>query len=182
MKFVKSAGWIVIMLFTILLTSLDKGKFVLYYLANSSRNFSQKGEPIMAPKGLFRQEFIITILILQVFPLVLYPPASFSPTSQEWWLPVVLAILALIGSVQVIRRSTAAWPWYLISFSQGFNVISRLLLVLSRITVNVDGAQQFNAPYVIMTLISMILSAFVIWYVDLPEVRMVMLGGALQKE
>jgi hypothetical protein len=170
------------MLLTILPISLDKGKFVLYYLANSSRNSSPKGEPIMAPKAFFRQEFIIAVLVLQVFPLILYPPASFSPTSQEWWLPVVLAVLALIGSVQVIRHSTAAWPWYLISFSQGFNIISRLLLVLSRITINIDGVQQFNAPYVIMTLVSMILSAFVIWYIDLPEVRMVMLGGGLQKE
>jgi len=136
----------------------------------------------MLPRVFFQPGVIATFLILQVIPLLLYPPASFDPASQEWWLPVVLAVLALIGTIQVLRRSLAAWPWYLISFSQGFNIISRLMLVLSRVTVNVDGSQVFNAPYVLMTLVAMGLSAFLIWYTDLPEVRMVILGGVARKE
>ena len=136
----------------------------------------------MLPRFFFRPGVIATFLILQVVPLVLYPAASFDPASQEWWLPVVLAVLALIGAIQILRRSLAPWPWYLISFSQGFNIISRLMLVLSRGTVNVNGVQVFNAPYVLMTIIAMLLSAFLIWYTDLPEVRMVMLGGVKQKE
>lgn len=136
----------------------------------------------MLPRVFFQPGVIATFLILQVIPLLLYPPASFNPASQEWWLPVVLAVLALVGAIQILRRSLAAWPWYLISFSQGFNIISRLMLVLSRVTVNVDGSQVFNTPYVLMTVVAMGFSAFLIWYTDLPEVRMVILGGLARKE
>ncbi|WP_299024413.1 hypothetical protein [uncultured Thermanaerothrix sp.] len=136
----------------------------------------------MLPRVFFQPGVIATFLILQVIPLLLYPPTSFNPASQEWWLPVVLAVLALVGAIQILRRSLAAWPWYLISFSQGFNIISRLMLVLSRVTVNVDGSQVFNVPYVLMTVVAMGFSAFLIWYTDLPEVRMVILGGLARKE
>ena len=136
----------------------------------------------MLPRVFFQPGVIATFLILQVIPLLLYPPTSFNPASQEWWLPVVLAVLALVGAIQILRRSLAAWPWYLISFSQGFNIISRLMLVLSRVTVNVDGSQVFNTPYVLMTVVAMGFSAFLIWYTDLPEVRMVILGGLARKE
>jgi hypothetical protein len=87
-------------------------------------------------------------------------------------LPVVLAVLALISTIQLFRQSVATWPWHLIGFSQGFNIISRLLMLFPHATYNLNGAQFFNSTYVILTLISMGLSAFLLWYTELPEVRM----------
>jgi hypothetical protein len=37
--------------------------------------------------------------------------------------------------------------------------------------------QRFNTDYVIITVASMLFSAFEIWYVDVPEVRRSVLAG-----
>src|SRR5512146_3280248 len=87
---------------------------------------------------------ISVMMILQFIPMVLFPPESFSPTTQEWWLPVVLAVLTIISIIQIFRHSVAVWPWNLISFSQGFNIISRLMMILPHATYNASGSQYFD--------------------------------------
>ena len=123
-------------------------------------------------KYLTTAKAITVLLVLQFIPMVLFPPESFSLKTQEWWLPVVLAVLALISTIQLFRQSVASWPWHLIGFSQGFNIISRLLMLFPHATYNLEGAQYFNTTYVVLSLISMGLSAFLLWYTELPEVRM----------
>lgn len=123
-------------------------------------------------KYLTSPKAISVMLILQFIPMVMFPPESFSPKTQEWWLPVLLAILAIIAIVQIYRRSTATWPWHLVGFSQGFNIISRLLMLFPHATLNQGNVQVFNTPYVVLSLLSMGLSAFLLWYTELPEVRM----------
>ena len=126
----------------------------------------------MQRRALYRPGVIILILILQFIPLLLFPASSFASTTQEWWLPALLALMVLVAIVQlVVRRSAAAWPWYLIAFAHGFNIISRLMMLWSHATVNVEGAQVVNWPYIIMTFLAMGMSAFVLWYVEKPEVR-----------
>ncbi len=126
----------------------------------------------MLKKALSARGAIPVILCFQVVPLLVFPPSSYSIASQEWWLPVLLTCLVIIALVQIlIRRTSAAWPWYLVSFAQGVNIISRLMMILPHATVNHDGTQVFNATYVAISAAAMILSAFEIWYNDLPEVR-----------
>ena len=129
-------------------------------------------------KSLTGQKAIMAILILQIVPLILFPLSSFSPDTQEWWLPVMLAILAFVGVFQLtVRHSQEGWPWYLIGFAQGFNIISRLMMLMPHATFLQDGGQVFNAPYVILTIISMLLSAFMLWFIELPEVRLKIARG-----
>jgi hypothetical protein len=123
-------------------------------------------------KFLTSRATVSVMMILQFIPMVLFPPESFSPTTQEWWLPVVLAVLTIISIVQIFRHSVSVWPWNLISFSQGFNIISRLMMILPHATYNLNGNQYFNTTYVILSLLSMGLSVFLLWYTELPEVRM----------
>ncbi len=119
------------------------------------------------------RSFIVPLLALQFVPLILFPPESFSPKTQEWWLPVMLAVLALVGTVQLVgRRSGEAWPWYLMSFAQGFNIISRIMLIWPHATGQVNGVNVANWPYIILSFVSMALSTFMLWYMELPEVRM----------
>lgn len=126
----------------------------------------------MVRRLITRPEIVPIILVLQLVPLLLFPAPSFSANSQEWWLPALLAIFALIGLVQLLlRRSAASAPWYLISFAQGFNIISRLLLLMPHAMVVVDKQDRFNTPYVLLSLLAMIWSAFLLWYNELPEVR-----------
>jgi hypothetical protein len=129
--------------------------------------------------AITKKSIIIFLLVIQFIPLVMFPPESFSPDSQEWWLPVVLAILALIAVVRLITRGgEVTWPWYLLGFSQGFNIISRLLMLMPHSMRNIDGVVGLNTPYVLLTVVSMIFSGFFLWYIELPEVRINMIKPA----
>ena len=120
----------------------------------------------------FTQPAIIkTILGLGIVAILLFPPATFELTSQEWWLPAILVIMTLVGFLQLIRKSKAAWPLYLIAFSQGFNIISRLLMFMPQSTHEVNGAMVVNGTYLVLTVISMAFSGMILWYVEMPEVR-----------
>lgn len=124
---------------------------------------------------LANPKLIKTILFLQFIPILLFPPSTFQLTSQTWWLPAILVILTIVGVSQVVRKSVAAWPLYLISFAQGFNIISRLLMLMPQSTQTADGS-PFNSLYFILSIISMASSAFVLWYVEKPEVKQQLMG------
>jgi hypothetical protein len=126
----------------------------------------------MLRKLLSKRFMILVLLCLQVVPLLLFPPSSYLLTSQEWWLPGVLTVLVIVSLVQIIiRRSPSAAPWYILSFAQGVNIISRLMMLMPHASVWVAGVQRFNALYVVFSVVAMLVSAFEIWYGDLPEVR-----------
>ena len=126
----------------------------------------------MQQRALTSRGMIVLVLVLQWIPLLVFPAQSYSSTSQEWWLPVLLAVLVLIADVElIVRQSSAAWPWLLISFAQGFNIISRLMMLWPHSTQAVGSANIPNWPYIILTFVSMALSAFVIWYTEKPQVR-----------
>ncbi len=123
-------------------------------------------------KTLSARGAIPVVMCFQIVPLLVFPPSSYSIASQEWWLPVLLTCLVIIALVQIlIRRTSAAWPWYLVSFAQGVNIISRMMMILPHATMNHNGTQVFDTTYVIISAASMLVSAFEIWYNDLPEVR-----------
>ncbi|MCX6055401.1 MAG: hypothetical protein NTZ74_10915 [Chloroflexi bacterium] len=113
---------------------------------------------------------IKTILILQFIPIFLFPLATFELTSQAWWLPLILVILAIVGVVQVFRKSVAAWPLYLISFAHGFNIISRLMMLMPQFSQGTNG-KLFNGQYLVLSILSMAASTFVLWYVEKPDVK-----------
>jgi hypothetical protein len=126
----------------------------------------------MLRKTLSNRVLIPILMCLQIIPLLIFPASSYTLKSQEWWLPALLTFLVVIALVQVlIRRTSKAWPWYLISFAQGFNIISRMMMLMPHTTFNVGGKQVLNGPYVLLAVISMVLSAFEIWYCELPEVH-----------
>jgi len=114
---------------------------------------------------------IKTVLVLGLIPILLFPPSTYDLKSQEWWLPLILVVLAVVGIVQLLRKSSAPWPIYLVAFAQGFNIISRLLMFMPNSTVEVEGAQVVNSTYLIMTVISMVISGVILWYIELPEVK-----------
>ena len=127
----------------------------------------------MQRRPLATRKIIVAVLTLQVIPLLLFPPASFAPSSQEWWLPVLLAVMVVVGAVELlVRGSRKVWPWHLMIFAQGFNIISRIMMMWSHATVTSGGATALNVPYLVLTLLAMTWSAFLLWYFELPEVRL----------
>jgi hypothetical protein len=120
---------------------------------------------------------VITVfLILQIIPLLLFPSASFAPTSQEWWLPALLAIMVIVADVQImVQRTPNLDPWYLVAFSQGFNIISRLMMIWSHAVITVNKVDTANWPYIILSIVSIVMSIFLLWYTEKPDVRMAFL-------
>jgi hypothetical protein len=126
----------------------------------------------MLRRFLSNRVVIVIVLSLQVAPLLVFPPSSYSLRSQEWWLPVLLSFLVILSLIQIlVRKSRAPWPWYLFSFAQGLNIISRLMMLMPHATVTVGKVQQFNLLYVVLALAAILFSVFELWYCDLPEVR-----------
>lgn len=126
----------------------------------------------MVRRILTTPPMIVVILVLQLVPLLLFPAESFSPKTQEWWLPVLLAVMVIIADIELfVRRSEAPWPWYLMSFAQGFNIISRLMMVWPHATVAVGKQFVADVPYIVLTALALAGSAFVLWYIELPETR-----------
>jgi hypothetical protein len=126
----------------------------------------------MTRKSIAAPALVWVLLIIQLVPLVLLPPKSFSPASQEWWLPVLCALLALAASLQLlIRRTSQLWPWYVMSFAHGINIISRLMMLMPRSTLNVKGKVVLNGLYLLLTVLAMLFSTFYLWYFEQHRVR-----------
>jgi hypothetical protein len=84
----------------------------------------------------------------------------------------MLSILAIIAVVMLLVRHTeSSWPWDLISFAQGFNIISRLMMLMPHAMVVVDKADTFNTLYVVLSVLSIAASWFYLSYVNKPAVR-----------
>ena len=137
----------------------------------------------MFRKFVTNRVMIPVLLCLQVLPLIVFPLSSFALTTQEWWLPAFLTLLTVISLVQLLaRRELALWPWYLLSFSQGFNIISRMMMLFPHATITeAGGAQRANGAYLAITFAAMLFSAFEIWYCELPEVRRRLASRSLAK-
>jgi hypothetical protein len=129
----------------------------------------------MSQRMIASRGIIVTVLILQLIPIMMFPAASFAPNSQEWWLPLMLFILVVLGDLQlIVRHNTDVWPWHLLSFSHGFNIISRLMMLWPHATRMLNGEMVLNGPYVSLSCVSMAASGLLLYYLELPEVRIVM--------
>jgi hypothetical protein len=126
----------------------------------------------MLRKSLTGSRLVTVLLCLQVVPLVMLPAESWSLKTQEWWLPVLLTVLVIVALVQLlVRRTRSPAPWVILSFTQGFSIISRLMMLLPHTMVEESNRWRFDWLYVVMAVASIGLSWFWIWYCDLPEVR-----------
>ncbi len=138
---------------------------------------------LMAKRALTAPAIVWLLAILQFIAFLMFPPASFSPTSQEWWLPVLNAVMALLGILQLmVRRSVQTWPWHIQSFAHGMNIISRLMMLMPRATRNVQGVLRLNGLYLALTAGAMLISAFYLWYFEIHEVRITFLSRKSRAE
>jgi hypothetical protein len=127
----------------------------------------------MQRRAIAARKVVVAVLSLQVIPLLLFPPESFSANSQEWWLPILLAAMILAADVELlVRGSRKVWPWHLMIFAQGFNIISRIMMMWAHATKTSGGATVLNLPYLGLTLVAMVWSATLLWYLELPDVRL----------
>lgn len=127
----------------------------------------------MLRKKIAQPAVVSILLILQFIPLLLFPPDTFSGTSQQWWLPVLLTVLTIFATIKIVwQRTTELYPWYLVSFSQGFNVISRLMMLMPHATNNVGGVYKADWIYIITNILAIVISYGYIIFAELPDVRL----------
>ena len=127
----------------------------------------------MQRRPIAARRFIVAMLTTQVIPLLLFPPESFASNSQEWWLPILLVVMIVAADLELlVRGGRTLWPWHLMIFAQGFNIISRIMMMWAHATVTRGAATVLNVPYLALTLIAMTWTAFLLWYWELPDVRL----------
>lgn len=108
------------------------------------------------------------VAILQfVGPLVL-PPAFYAGISLPLWIAAA-AVFGLLG-FNLLRLK--GWARTATIFVQGFSIIVRLLTLVSKVIPAAAG--QFDTPLLLTSLLSMALSAAILFYVDQPDVQLLM--------
>jgi len=117
------------------------------------------------PTGLF------VVAILQFIAPLFLPPQMLKSISPVLW-GLVVALFALLG-LSLLRRR--AWARLATIFVQGFNILVRLLILLNNVTSEgLGGAVQVNVWLLSTFMVSMMLSAIILYYIDLPDVQMLM--------
>ncbi len=116
------------------------------------------------PRGL------VLVAIFQFIPPLILPPSTFASTSFLVWL-FVIPLFILLG-INLARGR--AWSRLATIFVQGFNMIVRLLVLISHAVIIQEGRTILNVWMVTTSLLSIILSAIVLYYIDRPEVQIVM--------
>ena len=114
---------------------------------------------------------LIVIAALQWVSILCLPPALLMSISPVLW--IVLAVLFVGLGIMLLQRR--AWARLATIFVQGFNIIVRLLVLLPNVASKAASG-QVQVDYVMLGtfLLSMLLSAAVLYYVDLPDVQMLM--------
>lgn len=106
---------------------------------------------------------LLILLILQVIPLILFPPKLLANA-----LPILgfLVVLYILLGWAVMRGR--GWALTLCIFIQGLNVIVRLMMFFPN-TVNKAGA--FDLTYAAISLVAIILSIWFVFRLDRADVR-----------
>lgn len=127
----------------------------------------------MFRKLVTRPGIIRLILCAQIIPLLALPADSYALKAQEWWLPAFLTVLTILSLAKILpQRSIAQWPWYLLAFSQGFNIISRIMTLFPHATKYSEGVGLVaDGPYIGIAIAAMLFSAAELLFCELPEVR-----------
>jgi len=111
---------------------------------------------------------ITTVAIGQFIPVLLYPPAVLSSAS-----PIILgsaiAVFALVGFYLIRRR---VWAKTLTIFIQGFNIITRLMILVAHGANPIKDGGGLNWDVIVFNLAAIILSAVIMYRFDVPEIEL----------
>jgi hypothetical protein len=110
---------------------------------------------------------LLPVYIFQIVPLLIYPPRTLA---SGWAVIIILAaIFVLLGFGLQKGRN---WALSLSLTMQGFNVVVRLLMLFPNAMDSLsDGSKVFDAPYIVMSIISIALSMYFLLRLDRPDVR-----------
>ena len=120
------------------------------------------------PVGLF------LVAIFQFIPPLVLPPATLKSVDPLIW-AFVAALFALLG-ISLLRRR--AWSRTATIFVQGFSIIVRVLTILGNVVQGRKPGNPIDVWLLGATAISIVLSAVILYYVDLPDIQVIMTQSA----
>lgn len=115
-----------------------------------------------------RPAFITLIAISQIVPIFLLPPKMLLSMNRLFFVPPLI-IFALLGWALFTLRPVGRT---LTIFLQGFNIIVRTLISLARVVPSKAPGTPADIPLLVTSLLSIILSALILYYVDQPELQL----------
>jgi hypothetical protein len=113
---------------------------------------------------------LVLVAILQFIPLIILPPTTYAGIGLLLGGAAVV-LMALLG-VSLLRRQ--AWSRMATIFVQGFNIIVRILIAIGHVRVGGHAQGPVDGWLLGTFTLSILLSAFIIYYVDLPDVQVLM--------
>jgi len=112
------------------------------------------------PRGL------MIVALFQFIAPVILPPATLASTSPFFWV-LLLVVFGLLGYNLLHRR---AWSRLATIFVQGFSILVHILVGVSHAAV----AGKADVWLLSTFAVSMLLSGAILYYVDLPDVQVLM--------
>lgn len=106
---------------------------------------------------------LLILLILQVIPLILFPPKLLANG-----LPIlgVLAVLYILLGWAIMRGR--GWALTLCIFLQGLNVIVRIMMFFPNM---VNRAGEIDVVYAMVSLVAIVLSIWFVFRLDQADIR-----------
>ena len=113
---------------------------------------------------------LLVVAALQFGGPLLLPIETLKGVGLLIWMATV--VLFFLLGVNLIRRR--AWSRVATIFVQGFNIIVRILYLIGHTVEVGDAGASLNAATLGISLLSILVSGAIMYYVDLPDVQVVM--------
>ncbi|MHB0858550.1 MAG: hypothetical protein ACYC5M_13405 [Anaerolineae bacterium] len=116
------------------------------------------------PQGL------ILVAVFQFVPLLILPPDVLKGIGLELW-GIIAALFVVLG-YNLLRQK--AWSRVATIFVQGMSIIVHILVVVSHARVGGQALAPWDTWLLSTSLVSALLSGVILYYVDLPDVQVLM--------
>lgn len=113
---------------------------------------------------------LIAVAIGQLIAVIILPPSVIISISPFIW-GVLVVIFGLLGW-NLLRRK--AWARVASIFVQGFSIIVHLLVIVPNAKIGTTPASPWNFVMLGTTVVSVAVSALILYYIDLPDVQVLM--------
>lgn len=111
---------------------------------------------------------IVVIALLQIIPILLLPPKILQSMNRLLFI-VPAVIFALLAWALLTLRPVGR---LMTIFVQGFHIIVRLLITISRVVPSKAVGTPADIPLLTTSLIAIAMSALILFYVDQPEMQL----------
>nr|MBC7243766.1 hypothetical protein [Chloroflexota bacterium] len=115
-----------------------------------------------------RPVLIVVIALLQIIPILLLPPKVLLSVNRAL-LAVPVAIFGVLAWALLTLRPVGRM---MTIFLQGFNIIVRMLITLSKVVPSKAPGTPADIPLLITSLLSIALSVLILFYIDQPEMQL----------